>query len=73
MHNILNLMRFACMRGREVQHLIAHLYSISVKKINEQDKSIATGPLHVCTEFEWIRKLLLENVAVLNPVGYQTL
>ena len=38
-------------------------------KINEQNKTIATGPLYVYTEFEAI---LLEDMVVLNPVGYRT-
>ena len=43
--------------------------------INEQSKSIVTGPfyVHVCTEFEAIWMLLLEDVAIWNPMRYQTL
>ena len=41
-------------------------------KINEQNKTIPTGPIYVYTEFEVIRTLLPEDVAVLNPVGYRT-
>ena len=38
-------------------------------KINELNTSIATGPLYVHTEFEAIKTLLAEDVAVLNPWG----
>ena len=34
--------------------------------------SIATGPIYVYTEFEATKAFLLENVVVLNPVGYLT-
>ena len=49
---------------------------ISIKdkvKINEQSKSIAVGPFYIGTYFEPIWTLLPEDVAVLNPTGYQTL
>ena len=42
-------------------------------KINEQNKSIATGPFHVRTEFEPIWTLLPEDVAFLNHMGHRTL
>ena len=42
-------------------------------KIKEQNKSIAKGPLYVYNEFEAIWMLLLEDVAVLNHMGYWTL
>ena len=42
-------------------------------KINEQNKSIATGLLYVCIEFEPIWRFLPGDVAVLNPTGYRTL
>ena len=41
--------------------------------INEQNKSIAVGPLYIGTYFEQIWTLLPEDVAVLNPTGYRTL
>ena len=40
-------------------------------KIGEPKKSIATGPLYVHTEFETNWTLLLEDVAVSNPMGNQ--
>ena len=42
-------------------------------KINEQNKSIATGTLYEKTEFEVIWTLLPEDVMVLNHMGYRTL
>ena len=42
-------------------------------KINEQNKSIAVGPLYIGTYFEQNWTLLPEDVAVLNPTGYRTL
>ena len=42
-------------------------------KINEQNKSIATGLLYVHTKFEAIWTLLPEDMAVLNPMGYRAL
>ena len=41
-------------------------------KINEQKKSIATGPFLVCTEYEPIWTFLPEDVAVLNRMRYRT-
>ena len=41
-------------------------------KINELNTSIATGPVYVHTEFEAIRMILPEDVAVLNLIGYRT-
>ena len=55
--------------GKPCTHF-AQLY-ISVTdevKINEQNRSIATGPFYVRTKFELIWTLLPEDVTVLNPV-----
>ena len=41
--------------------------------INEQNKSIAVGLFYIGTYFEPIWTILPEDVAVLNPMGYQTL
>ena len=40
-------------------------------KISEPKESIMTGPLYVHTEFETNWTLLLEDVAVSNPMGNQ--
>ena len=42
-------------------------------KINEQNKSIATGLVYVQTDLKAILKLLSKDMAVLTPVGYQTM
>ena len=50
--------------AREMLINFAHLYFRN---------EIVTGPIYVYTEFEAIRALLLEDVAILNPVEYRTL
>ena len=60
--------------ARKICNFFAHLYLQTDKaKINEQNKSIAVGPFYIGTYFEPIWTLLPEDVAVLNPTGYQTL
>ena len=39
-------------------------------KINEQNKSIATGPLYLHSEFEAIWTFLPKDMVVLNPMRY---
>ena len=43
-------------------------------KINEQNKSLAKGPLYVYTKFEaiWMLLHVPEDVEVLKPMGYRT-
>ena len=60
--------------AREICNFFAHCISITDKaKFNEQNKSIAVGPIYIGTYFEPIWTLLPEDVAVLNPTGYRTL
>ena len=74
----LNSMRFAKMIGakRPGKCALTSHSGISVTdkiKINKQNKSIATEPLYVHSEFEAIWRFLPEDVVVLNHMRHQTL
>ena len=59
--------------GKRVRSLFICISVTDGIKINEQNKSIGIGPLHLQTEFEVISLLLQKVMSGLNPMGYWTL